>query len=186
MERFQSYPGGRARQEFYRVLFIAAVIVLPVGIGGSIGIAFVAVKLSWNPALTGLVFGSIVILIAVTCAVFYISRKYLWPLENLLDHLQKMREKDFTTKVEAMQQGMIGEFAKALNGLSGTLREVINEQAQMANQLTTASDMMSSVSKETTETAQETANTVAQLARGAEEQVNTIMTAQSTDRKSVV
>jgi methyl-accepting chemotaxis protein len=180
MERYQAGPEGKDAKEFTRFLLMAGIFAIPVGVGGSIGIAYAAVGLSWSPILIGIVFGTPVVLVAMISALWFMARQYLWPLKNMTQILKRMAAKDFTAKAEFKQEGLIKEFAESINSLADSLRDILRDQADTANQLTTASDMMSSVSRETTETAQETANTVAQLARGAEEQVNSIIQAQNT------
>jgi methyl-accepting chemotaxis protein len=165
---------------FAKFLMTAAAVAFPLGIGGSIAIAYAAVNLSWSPALVGIVFGFVVVTITMTGAVVYVARSYLWPLKELNDVLKGMMQRDFTVHAEVSAGGLIAEFAEALNGLSDSMREILREQTDTADQLTSASEMMSGVSRETTETAQETANTVSQLARGSEEQVHAIVQAQST------
>jgi len=170
---------GSAR-EYYRLTLLAGLIAFPVIVGGTIGISFAAAKLSWNPALSGLLFGAVVFVILVSGTAFAVARLYILPVRDLTWVLRRMTEKDFTAQAEERYSGLIGELAESINKFSRSMREILKDQVEMANQLTTASEMMSGVSKETTETAQETANTVAQLARGAEEQVNTIVLAQGT------
>ena len=165
---------------FSRFLLTAAAVAYPLGIGGSIGIAYAAVKLSWSPVIIGLVFGIVVVTITVMGAVVYVAKEYLWPLKEFAAVLFSMMDKDFTGHVDVSAGGLMGDFAEALNGLSNSMREMLREQGDTADQLTSASEMMSSVSRETTETAQETANTVSQLARGSEEQVHAIVQAQGT------
>jgi methyl-accepting chemotaxis protein len=169
------------RRETYRILIIAALIAVPLGVGGIIGIAYAAVELPWSPALTGLLFGVGLIAVIVTVAVIYLARVYLLPIRNMEDTIVKMNEKDFTAHIDApFKEGMFKDLFDGLNQLSESMRGMLREQGDTADQLTSASDMMSSVSRETTETAQETANTVSQLARGSEEQVHAIIQAQGT------
>ena len=165
---------------FTRFFLTAAAVAYPVGIAGSIGIAYAGSNLSWNPILIGVIFGFIVVSAALLGAVIYVAREYLWPLNELTSVLMGMMNRDFTVHAEVSVGGLIGDFADALNGLSDSMRALLKDQVDTANQLTTASEMMSSVSRETTGTAQETTNTVSQLARGSEEQVNSIMQAQNT------
>jgi methyl-accepting chemotaxis protein len=183
MQDLRKLPDAQDVNEFSKFLFTASAVALPLGLAGAIGIAFAAAKLSWNPALTGLVFGLVVVALAVTGACLFVARRYLWPIAALSEVLQKLRARDFTARADSKAlsyPGIIGEFARSINGLGESMRQIMQEQAETANQLTTASEMMSSVSRETTETAQETANTVSQLARGSEEQVHSIMQAQVT------
>ena len=169
------------RRETLKILAQAAAIAFPLGVGGCIGLAYAAVELSWAPALTGLLFGTCLVAVIVVAAVFYLSRVYIRPLLGMDETLKKMNNKDFTAQVEApFKEGMFKDLFEGLNQLSESMRRMLGEQAETADQLTSASDMMSSVSRETTETAQDTANTVSQLARGAEEQVHSIILAQGT------
>ena len=165
---------------FARFLLTAAAVAYPLGIGGSIGVAYAAANLSWSPAIVGVAFGFVVVTITLTGAVVYVAKEYLWPLKEFAAVLFDMMDKDFTGQAEVSAAGLMGDFAEALNGLSSSMQEMLREQADTADQLTSASEMMSSVSRETTETAQETANTVSQLARGSEEQVHAIVQAQGT------
>jgi methyl-accepting chemotaxis protein len=180
MESNESSTEKGKTKEFYRLILLAGIIAFPVIIGGTIGISFAADKLSWNPALTGFLFGALVFLLLVIGTTYVIARRYLLPLRDLAGVMQRMTEKDFTSQAETKYSGLVGELSDSINSLSHSMREILKDQVEMASQLTTASDMMSGVSKETTETAQETANTVSQLARGAEEQVSAIILAQGT------
>jgi len=173
--------GQGVRREALKILMIAAAIAFPLGVGGSIGLAYAAVELSWSPALTGLLFGFCLVTLIVSVAVFYLARVYLRPVQNIESTIRKMNEKDFTVQVESpFKQGMFKDLFDGLSELSESMRRMLREQSDTADQLTSASDMMSIVSRETTETAQETANTVSQLARGSEEQVHAIIQAQGT------
>ena len=179
MEALRDRPEKKKVKEFSRLLLTAGAVGGPFTIGGIIGIAFAAAHFSWNPALTGLLFGTVVFVAVMFVTSYVIASRYFFPIGELADVLERMKNKDFTTHAGTGYAGVIGEFAETLNGFSDSMREILGEQSDTANQLTTASEMMSGVSRETTETAQETANTVAQLARGAEEQVNSIMQAQN-------
>ncbi|WP_287155020.1 methyl-accepting chemotaxis protein [Candidatus Solincola tengchongensis] len=170
----------KAAESIARFVAITSAIVFPLGIALNIGIAYAAAKLSWNPALVGLLFGSITITLTMSAAAAYVIPVYLLPVRNLRRILDRLREGDFTVHADEERSGLLRGFAMALNDLADSMREMLREQAETADQLTSASEMMAGVSRETTETAQETANTVSQLARGAEEQVNAIMQAQNT------
>lgn len=163
-----------------RFVGVTSAIVFPLGIALHIGIACAAAKLSWNPFLVGLLFGFIAVLLTMSAAALYIIPAYLLPVRSLRRVLDRLLDKDFTVHADEEKSGLLRGFAVALNELADSMRMMLKEQAETADQLTSASEMMSGVSRETTETAQETANTVSQLARGAEEQVNAIMQAQNT------
>jgi methyl-accepting chemotaxis protein len=180
MEKYPDEPEKRDVSELYRFFLLGAAFAFPLGLGGSIAIAYAAVHLSWPPAVTAILFGGIVVIITLVSTTLFLAREYLGPLKDMTVILKRMAAKDFTGRADFKREGLIKEFAEAINDMAESMRGILRDQADTANQLTTASDMMSSVSKETTETAQETANTVAQLARGAEEQVNSIMQAQQT------
>ncbi|RJP33050.1 MAG: methyl-accepting chemotaxis protein [Actinobacteria bacterium] len=172
---------SQVRKETLKILAIAAAIAFPLGVGGCIGLAYAAANLSWSPALSGLLFGFCLVVLIVSLAVFYLARVYLLPIRNVERTIKKMNEKDFTVRVDSpFKEGMFKDLLDGLNELSESMSGMIREQADTADQLTSASDMMSSVSRETTETAQDTANTVSQLARGSEEQVHAILQAQGT------
>ncbi len=169
------------RQETLKIVSIAALIAIPLGVGGCIGIAYAARELSWSPALTGLLFGACLIGFIVLVAAIYIARLYLAPLREVQEIVKKMNTRDFTARVDTpFKQGMFKDLFDGINQLADSMRRMLREQAETADQLTAASEMMSSVSRETSVTAQETANTVSQLARGSEEQVHAIIQAQGT------
>ncbi|OFW59350.1 MAG: hypothetical protein A2Y75_10950 [Candidatus Solincola sediminis] len=183
MEDLKKIPDTAQIKELRRFLVEAAMITLPLGLAGSVGVAVAGAKLSWNPVLSGLLFGAVVVTVVMAAAVAFVGRQYLGSLKELVDILHRLRDRDFTARVDTKSRsftGVMGDFAHSINDLADSMRLIMKEQAETANQLTTASEMMSSVSKETTETAQETANTVSQLARGSEEQVHSIMQAQVT------
>ncbi|MBC7246821.1 MAG: methyl-accepting chemotaxis protein [Actinobacteria bacterium] len=163
-----------------RFMTITAAIVFPLGLAGSVGIAYAGDRLSWSPALVGLLFGFVVVSVVLGVAATLVLYIYMLPVRNLNIVLERLRQKDFTAHADERRAGILRNFAEAMNALADSMRAMIREQAETADQLTTASETMSSVSRETTMTSQETANTVAQLARGAEEQVNAIMQAQGT------
>ena len=180
MEALEKEVNKRTAENVVRFVAITGAIVFPLGLAGSVGIAFAADRLSWSPVLVGLLFGFCVVSVILSAAVVLVLYIYMFPVRHLRIVLERLHEKDFTARADEEHSGILRNFAEALNELADSMRAMIREQAQTADQLTTASETMSGVSRETTMTSQETANTVAQLARGAEEQVNAIMQAQNT------
>ena len=171
------------RKEKSKILLLAAGISFPLGVGGSIGIAYAAAGLTWSPALTGGLLGTGLVLVIVLASSLYIARAYLAPVRSVEAVLKRMGARDFSEQVETSEftkGGLFVRLFESINRVNATIRGMIREQADMADQLASASDMMSSVSRETSLTAQETANTVSRLARGSEEQAHTIMQAQGT------
>ncbi len=97
----------KSRRETLKILALASAIAFPLGVGGCIGIAYAAVELSWSPALTGLLFGTILVAVIVTAAVFYLTRMYIRPLSGMEATIKRMNQRDFTGHVEsAFKEGM--------------------------------------------------------------------------------
>ncbi len=107
-----------------------------------------------------------------------VLRYFMQTLSRIHQVSDSIMNKDFTATMDVSDIRVMRDVAGAVNSLSAFMRDVVEGLLQTANQLATASDMMSGVSRETTEAAQETANTISHLARGAEDQVQTIMQAQ--------
>ena len=160
--------------------FLVAIyaVAFPAGMACTAVAALIASRTHWNAALVGLLLGALYALAAAGLATWMVARYFLGTMVRINRVAQRMRAKDFTVGLEASEAKMMRKVAEAVNSLCGFMREVVDSLATTAGQLAAASETMSSVSRETTESAQETANTIAQLARGAEDQVQTIMHAQ--------
>ncbi len=180
MEEMEREVSRKTKAIVVRFVAITSAVVFPLGLAGSVGIAFAADRLSWSPLLVGMLLGFCVVTATLSAAVVLVLYIYMLPVRDLNVVLERLRRKDFTVHADEGRAGILLNFAEATNALADEMRAMLREQAETADHLSAASETMSSVSRETTETAQETANTVAQLARGAEEQVSAIMHTQNT------
>jgi methyl-accepting chemotaxis protein len=160
-------------------LMMVYAIIFPAGILGTILIAVIASRVRWNAVLLGLLIGIALTLCIAGITTWVVFRFFLRTLSRIHRVSDSIRNKDFTVTLDTAEVKVMREVAGAVNSLCEFMREVVENLSRTAGQLAAASEMMSGVSRETTESAQETANTIAQLARGAEDQVQTIMQAQS-------
>ncbi len=167
-----------AWKEIRPFLLMIYAAVFPAGIGATVVAAVIASRSSWNSALLGLLLGAIYSAAAAGLATWMVLRFFLGPLARINRAAESIRQKDFTAGLTSSEARVMRKAAEAVDSLCWFMREVVDNLATTAGQLAVASETMSSVSRETTESAQETANTIAQLARGAEDQARTIMHAQ--------
>jgi methyl-accepting chemotaxis protein len=167
-----------ARDELRPFMLRLYLIIFPASIIGTILVALIVSRVEWNAALLGLLFGTAFGVIIAGVTTLIVFRYFMQTLARIHQASDSIQNKDFTATVNLSEVKVMRSVAGAVNSLSGFMREVVENLMQTAGQLATASDMMSGVSRETTEAAQETANTISQLARGAEDQVQTIMLAQ--------
>ncbi len=167
-----------AREEIWPFLFRMYLILTPLILLGTILVAFIVSRVDWNWAVLGVLVGLFLTLLMVGITTVIALRYFLQTLARIHQASDSIQNKDFTATVDMSEIKVMRDVAGAVNSLSVFMRDVVENLLQTANQLATASDMMSGVSRETTEAAQETANTISHLARGAEDQVQTIMQAQ--------
>ncbi len=173
------------RREVWRFIASVAAILIPSGIAGAILIAVLAAHLRWNSVFVGLLFGVVVIGVLAAIAVIMVIRYFAESLEQIETLRSSVERRDFSRVAEIKSVKLLGSAVEALKDMCLYMRDIIESLMQIANQLATASEMMSGVSKETTEAAQETSSTISQLAKGSEDQVRTITEAQQVVRDIV-
>ncbi len=173
------------KKEIWRFIATVAAILVPTGMAGAILIAVLAAHLRWNSVLIGLLFGAVVIGVLATVAVIMVSRYFTESLEQIEILRSSVERRDFSQVAEIKSVKLLGNAVEALKDMCLYMRDIIENLMQIANQLATASEMMSGVSRETTEAAQETSSTISQLAKGSEDQVRTITEAQQVVRDIV-
>lgn len=176
MDKHQKSARGEIRPFMVRLYLI----IFPASILGTIIVALIVSRVKWNAVIVGLLCGLVFAVVIAGVSTLIVFRYFLGTLSRIHQVSDSIQNKDFTTTMDVSDIRVMRDVAGAVNSLSSFMRDVVENLMQTAGQLATASDMMSGVSRETTEAAQETANTISQLARGAEDQVQTIMLAQRT------
>jgi methyl-accepting chemotaxis protein len=176
-------PLKLARGEIWPFLARITLVALPLGVGASILLAYLASHCSWNSALLGFLLGLAFVVVIASTAGYTVMKYFFGTISHVQEIADKIQRRDFTGAAEVKAARIFGDVVGAVDGLCLSMREIIENLGNIANQLTTASEMMSGISRETTEAAQETAGTISQLARGAEDQVRTIVEAQQTVRE---
>jgi methyl-accepting chemotaxis protein len=167
-----------ARDEIWPFMVRLYLIIFPASILGTILVSLVVSRVDWNAAALGIIFGTAFAVLVSGVTTLIVLRYFMQTLSRIHQVSDSIQNKDFTATMDISDIRVMRDVAGAVNSLSAFMRDVVEGLLQTANQLATASDMMSGVSRETTEAAQETANTISHLARGAEDQVQTIMQAQ--------
>ena len=123
-------------------------------------------SMRWFLALTGLV-----ILLVLAAAILWCTHRWVSrPLSQAVAVTQKVANGDLTQKISASTNDEVGALLRALNDMSGRLREMIGEVdsgigklATNANQLVEASQVVSRSSGEQSEAANAMAHTVEEM-----------------------
>jgi len=105
---------------------------------------------------------------------------YVRPLERVKEVAGKLEERDFSVELEIGKRKELIPIQDALNRMIGSVRSLIDSMHDVADEIANSSSLMATVSKETSDAVQSTASTVAGLARGAEDQVNSLVVASNT------
>jgi methyl-accepting chemotaxis protein len=124
----------------------------------------------------GLLAGIIAMIFAGSAAV----SMYVRPLEKLSLFSKNLVRHDFSEDVEMGKRSELKPISDALNQMLDSLRKLVDEMHSVSDEVAGSSNLMASVAKETSDAVQSTASTVSGLARGAEDQVNSMMLASST------
>jgi len=118
--------------------------------------------------------------LAVAVAGYAAMTMYVRPLEKIEEFSRRLVERDFSTEVAISAKSELRPIGLALNEMLGSLRGLTDKMHGVADDVASSSNLMASVSKETSDSFQTTATTISALAKGAEDQVQSMMLASST------
>ncbi|MBU4194756.1 MAG: methyl-accepting chemotaxis protein [Actinobacteria bacterium] len=147
------------------------------------GLLFVAVLVPDKTVgrwLAGAGLGFLAGVLAITFAGYAAVTMYVKPLERLEVFSRRLIKHDFSEDVEISERSELKPMSVALNEMLESLRRLVDEMHEVSEEVAGSSNLMASVAKETSDAVQITASAVTGLARGAEDQVNSIMMASST------
>ena len=147
------------------------------------GLVFVGVLVSNKTAgawLAGAGLGLLAGIIAMAFAGSAAVSMYVRPLEKLELFSRSLVKHDFSEDVEMGKRSELRPISNALNQMLASMRGLVNEMHGVSDEVAGSSNLMASVAKETSDAVQSTASTVSGLARGAEDQVNSMMQASAT------
>lgn len=147
------------------------------------GLAFVRILVperTFARYLAGASLGLAAGLIAMAFAGYAAMVMYVKPLEKLEGLSLHLVEHDFSRDVSLGKRSELLPIQSALNNMLASMRHLIDQMHSVADEVAGSSNLMASVAKETSDAVQSTAATVSGLARGAEDQVNSMMVASTT------
>ncbi|MHB8894475.1 MAG: methyl-accepting chemotaxis protein [Candidatus Geothermincolia bacterium] len=147
------------------------------------GLVFVGILVPNRTAgawLLGAGLGLLAGILAMVFAGYAAVSMYVRPLEKLELFSRDLVRHDFSHDVEIGKRSELRPISMALNQMMESMRRLANEMHGVSDEVAGSSNLMASVAKETSDAVQSTASTVAGLARGAEDQVNSMMLASST------
>ena len=127
-------------------------------------------------ALVGLVTGVVAVAVAGSSAVVM----YVGPMEKLEGYSRRLMVRDFSEDVDLGLRTEIQPISAALNEMVGSMRLLVEEMHDTADNVAESSSLVASVASETSDAVQGTAATISQLAHGAEDQANSMLLASST------
>lgn len=133
--------------------------------------------------LTGAAVGLGAGVLAVALAGGAAAAMYVRPLEKLEEFSKRLVGRDFSADAAISTRSELRPISLALNEMLASLRGLADEMHGIADNVAGSSNLTASVSKETSDAFQATATTIAALAKGAEEQVESMMLASSTINK---
>lgn len=164
-----------------RFILRTAAFAIPAAIAA--GLIFVAVLVPQRtPAkwLAGAGLGFAAGVLALAFAGYAAVVMYVKPLERLEEFSYGLVEYDFSQDIEMGKRSELAPISEALNQMLASIRRLVDEMHEVSEEVAGSSNLMASVSKETSDAVQTTSSAVTGLARGAEDQVNSIMVASST------
>jgi methyl-accepting chemotaxis protein len=168
----------------HRFFLRTAVFALPAATLA--GIVFVRILVAdRTPAkwIFGAAVGFAVGVLAVAVASYAVAAMYVRPLEKLGEFSRRLVNRDFSTEVRISARSELKTISLALNEMLGSLRGLADEMHGVADNVASSSNLMASVSRETSDAFQATATTISALAKGAEDQVQSMTLASSTINK---
>jgi len=184
-EEGQKVGGLRSRWESYsmseRFILRTAAVSLPAAAGA--GLIFVAVLVKNRTAgawLAGAGLGLAAGIMALAFAGYAAVSMYVRPLEKLEIFSRKLVKHDFSEHVEMGERSELSPISTAVNQMLDSMRVLVDEMHTVSDDVAGSSNLMASVARETSDGVQATAATISGLARGAEDQVNSMMIASST------
>jgi methyl-accepting chemotaxis protein len=122
--------------------------------------------------------------LAVAIAGYSFMVTYVRPLEMLEEFARRLMSRDFAAEVDISAAGSeLGPISIALTEMLGSLRGLADEMQGVAEDVAGSSNLMASLSRETSDAFQDTSTTISALAQGADEQVQSMMLASSTINK---
>ena len=133
--------------------------------------------------LTGAAMGLGAGVLAVAVAGSAAAAMYVRPLEKLEEFSKRLVGRDFSADAAISARSELRPISLALNEMLASLRGLADEMHGIADNVAGSSNLTASVSKETSDAFQATATTIAALAKGAEDQVQSMMLASSTINK---
>jgi len=124
----------------------------------------------------GLLVGALVVAFASWAAVLM----YVRPLEKLELFSKGLMRHDFSQDLELGKRTELYTISTAINQMLRSLRGLMDEMRVVSDDVAGSSNLMATVARETSDAVQSTASTVSGLARGAEDQVSSMMLVSST------
>ena len=165
----------------HRLIFRTGAFVLPAATVAGIVIVWLLVP---EPAagtwFAGAGLGLVAGMILLAAAMYMAITIYVAPIEKLEKYSRRLMVRDFSEEVEIGDRTELQPIGTALNTMVSSLRTMVDEMHSVSENLAESSGLMASVAKETTDAVQGTASTISQLARGSEDQANSMMLASST------
>ncbi len=95
-------------------------------------------------------------------------------LDPLQDFSARLARRDLTGKLEAVEEDIIGEFARNLGDAVSGLRGLIDKIQETTYQVTSTTEQLAATSQQVNSSTQEVASTIQQIARGAQNQARTV------------
>ena len=164
-----------------RFMIRTAVIALPGGaVAGLIGVLILVPEKTAAKWLAGGIIGLVAGIIIVALAGGATVVMFVRPLEKLELFSQRLMVRDFRHEINLGKRNELQPISVALNTMLRSVREVVDQMHGVSDNLADSSGLMASVAKETSDAVSATSSTIAQLARGAEDQASSMMVASST------
>lgn len=148
--------------------------------GKSIGMVAAAIPIAFMEAishkLTYLTLGvSVLTLILVVSSAIIFLRRMLKPLQSILEKISEISRGNLQIeKIDVSSQDEIGRLATSFNTMLGNLRELIQQVAHSADQVSESSEELTANAVQTAEVANQVAIVIEQVSYGAERQLQTV------------
>jgi methyl-accepting chemotaxis protein len=164
-----------------RFVVQTTLIALP---GGFVAGLIVALVLTPEKTAAKLLLGGVIGLV-LTAAILALAlgaalARFVLPLEKLGKFSKYLMVRDFSHEVDLGKRSELRTISHAINTMLRSVRDVVDQMHDVSDNLADSSGLMATVAKETSDAVSATSSTIAQLARGAEDQASSMMVASST------
>jgi methyl-accepting chemotaxis protein len=118
---------------------------------------------------TTLLVGGIALLLSIIISYFF-SNIITKQIGSLVESMEKIKNGDFTIKVDVQSKDEIGTLGKGFNSMTQTLKELVKDVQNVVHQVTSSAESLATTSEQNSASSEEISKTIEEIAKGASEQ----------------